>query len=35
MKADINSLCPEEPFAAGKRALRRWRRYRAANVTDG
>ncbi len=34
MKAEINSRWLDDPFAAGKWALRRWRRYSAANVTD-
>lgn len=33
--AEMNNRWPEEPFAAGKRALRRCRRYKAANVTEG
>lgn len=35
MNAEMKSRWPDEPFAAGKRALRRCRRYRAAKVTDG
>lgn len=35
MNAEMNSRWPDEPFAAGKRAFRRWSRYRAAKVTDG
>ena len=35
MNADKKSLCPEEPRAAGKRVLRRWRSARAVKVTDG
>lgn len=35
MKAEIKSRWPEEPLAAGKRDLRRDRRKRAVNVTDG
>jgi hypothetical protein len=35
IKADIKSRWPEEKLSVGKRTLRRWRRTRAAKVTEG
>jgi hypothetical protein len=34
MKAEMNKRCPEDPRAAGKRFFNRWRRNKAAKVTQ-
>jgi hypothetical protein len=35
MKAEIKRRWPEEKLAVGRRVLSRWRRTRAAKVTEG
>lgn len=35
INAEMNNQWPDEPFATGKHASRRWSRYSAAKVTDG
>jgi hypothetical protein len=34
MNAETNKRCPDDPRAVGKRAFSRWRRTRAAKVTE-